>query len=479
MLAGIASYLCTAYRKETMTYYQKSFGRLLIKLDHFRTKYIRHRNFLIGISVIVGLLSALAAVFLKVLVGFVEHQAERINDLLGSNWLTAIFPLIGAGISLLIILRLFKGRLERGVGFILRSILTEHSRIALKHTFGHVLTSSVTVAMGGSVGLEAPIVATGSAIGANTAHDLRLKYRDTTLLLACGASSGIAAIFNSPIAGIIFALEVLMIDFNIPFFIPLLISTATATVVSQVLYPDKFFFLIIDNWEIGAIPFYVLLGIVCGLASVYTTNTVERVETYFEKRGLNWKSWLRGSIPLCFLIFILPGLYGEGYATITELLKGNYETLTSHSLFQYIGNEHLAIVIVCILLIAFKSIGAALTTGAGGNGGIFAPSLFIGGIVGFLFAYLVNLTPYFNLSTPNFIVAAMAGVLAGVMHAPLTAIFLLAEITGGYTLFIPLMIVTAISYFMTRNYVKYSLYHKALVEKKIIKKSDVNSDDFF
>lgn len=460
-----------------MTYYQKSFGRLLIKLDHFRTKYIRHRNFLIAISFVVGALSALAAVCLKLLVGFVEHQAHKINGLLGSNWLTAIFPLIGAGISLIIILRVFKGQLQRGVGFILKSILTERSRIALKHTFGHLLTSSVTVAMGGSVGLEAPIVATGSAIGANTAHDLRLKYRDTTLLLACGASSGIAAIFNSPIAGIIFALEVLMIDFNIPFFIPLLISTATATVVSQLLYPDKFFFLIIEGWDIQSIPFYILLGVVCGLASVYTTKTVERIENYFEIKGLNWRSWLRGSIPLCLLIFILPGLYGEGYGTVTELLKGNTEVLTSYSFFKYLGNEHIAIILVCVLLIAFKSVSAALTNGAGGNGGIFAPSLFIGGIVGFLFSYVVNLTQFFSIKSPNFIVAAMAGVLAGVMHAPLTAIFLLAEITGGYTLFIPLMIVTAISYFMTRNYVKYSLYHKALVEKKIIKKNVDTTED--
>ncbi|MCB0700637.1 MAG: chloride channel protein [Chitinophagales bacterium] len=397
---------------------------------------------------------------------------------MNSNWLTAIFPLIGVGISLILLKKLFNNKLKRGVGFILRSILTEKSRMALKHTFGHVLTSSVTVAMGGSVGLEAPIVATGSAIGSNTAHDLRLPYRDTTLLLACGASSGIAAIFNSPIAGIIFALEVLMIDFNIPFVIPLLISTATATVVSQLLYPDKFFFLIIEGWNVASIPFYIILGSICGLASVYTTNVVEKIEDYFDMKGLNWKSWLRGSIPLCILIFILPGLYGEGYATITQLMKGNYEPLTSHTYFQYLGNKHVAIIVVCLLLIAFKSVSAGLTIGAGGNGGIFAPSLFIGGIVGFLFAYIVNLTGLVELNTANFIVASMAGVLAGVMHAPLTAIFLLAEITGGYTLFIPLMIVTAISYFMTRKYVKYSLYHKALVEKKIIKEDSNITEDY-
>lgn len=340
-----------------------------------------------------------------------------------------------------------------------------------------MLTSSVTVAMGGSVGLEAPIVATGAAIGSNTGRDLRLSYRDVTLLLACGAASGIAAIFNSPIAGIIFALEVLMLDFNIPFFIPLLISTATSTVISQVLYPDKFIFLTIANWDIRSIPFYILLGSICGLVSVYTTNMVHRIENYFEEKQLNWRTWLQGSIPLCILIFIIPGLYGEGYTLITKLLNGNYDAVTSHSLLDYLGNKHLAIILMSLLIIFFKSISAALTTGAGGNGGIFAPSLIIGGVLGFLFAYVVNLTNIFHVDTPNFIIAAMAGVLAGVMHAPLTAIFLLAEITGGYTLFIPLMIVTAISYFMTRKYVKYSIYHKTLIEDKILNEDTYTEEE--
>ncbi|MEZ5015620.1 MAG: chloride channel protein [Flavipsychrobacter sp.] len=451
-----------------MSQYQRHISRLLIRLDNVRVKYVRHRNFLIVISFIVGALSALAAVFLKLTVQFVEHQAEYVNDLMGSSWLTAIFPLLGIGISLFLLTKVFKNKLTRGVGYIIDSIFTKKSRIEKKHAFGHMFTSAVTVALGGSVGLEAPIVATGAAIGSNTARDLRLSYRDTTLLLACGAASGIAAIFNSPIAGIIFALEVLIIDFNIPFVIPLLISTATATVISQVLYPDKFFFLIIESWDISSIPFYILLGSLCGLISVYTTHVVERIEGYFNTRELNARTWLMGSIPLCLLIFIMPDLYGEGYGLITKLLHGNYDALIDHSFARHINNSHIGIIVMCMLLIGFKSISAALTTGAGGNGGIFAPSLMIGGLVGFLFSYVVNLFHFIQLRTENFIVAAMAGVLAGVMHAPLTAIFLLAEITGGYTLFIPLMIVTAISYFITRKYVRHSIYHKALVEKRVL-----------
>lgn len=460
-----------------MTFYTKQIGRLLVIINQYRTKYVKNRNFIIFISFIIGLLSALAAVFLKVLVGFVEHQAHRLNNALDSNWLTAIFPLIGVGMSMLLLVRVFGGRLTRGVGFILKSILTERSRMGIQHTFGHILTSAVTVAMGGSVGLEAPIVATGSAIGSNTGHDLRFSYKETTLLLACGAASGIAAIFNSPIAGIIFALEVLLLDFSIPFFIPLLISTATATVVSQLLYPEKFFVFNIVAWDMKSIPFYILFGSFCGLLSVYTTKTVERIEHKFDKMGLNWKTWLMGAIPLCLLIFIIPGLYGEGYSLVTDLLNGKTTSLTNHSLLNSFGNIHLSIIGMCVLIIFFKSVTAALTIGAGGNGGVFAPSLIIGGVAGFLFSYIVNLTGYFSLKSPNFIVAGMAGVLAGVMHAPLTAIFLLAEITGGYTLFIPLMIVTAISYFMTRKYVKHSIYHKTLIENNIIRKSQDDSDE--
>jgi len=461
-----------------MDHYQRNVGKLLVRIDRLRSKYIRHRNFLIVISFIVGIVSALAAVALKVSVQFVEERVSQLNTLMKSNWLSAIFPLIGVGLSLILLKRIFKGRLTRGVGFIIETIFVKRSRIPQQHTFGHLITSAVTVAMGGSVGLEAPIVATGAAIGSVAGTDFRLSYRDTTLLLACGAASGIAAIFNTPIAGIIFALEVLMVDFNIPFFIPLLISTATATVLSQVLYPDKFVFLAIYGWELKALPFYILLGSACGFASVYTTEVVERVEGYFYKRKLNTKTWLLGGLPLCLLIFLVPGLYGEGYALITGLLHDNTAVVSNHSFFSSIADKPYIVILSCVLLIGFKPLSAALTTGAGGNGGIFAPSLVIGGLVGFLFAYVINLTGWVELRTANFIIAAMAGVLAGVMHAPLTGIFLLAEITGGYALFIPLMVVTAVSYFITRKYVKHSIYHKSLVEKKILQDNHTDKDHF-
>lgn len=453
------------------------FYRLLVKIGRYRTKYTSHRNFLIILSFIVGVIAAAAAVLLKITVQFFEHRVDVMNNWMNSNWLSATLPLIGTGISLLLLTRFFRHRLNRGVGFIIHNIITNKGRIEKRHTYGHILTSAITVAFGGSVGLEAPIVATGAAIGSNTGHDLRLSEKDTVLLLACGTASGIAAVFNSPFAGIIFVLEIFLLDFSIPFFIPLLISTATATVVSQLLYPGKFMFVASESWSIPAIPFYILLGIFCGLVSVYITRSVDYIEGYFEKKTMNWKTWLIAGLPLCVLIFLLPNLYGEGYSTITSLLRGDYGSLTAHSLLQQYSGYSWAIILMTVLLLVFKVICSCLTISAGGNGGIFAPSMITGGLTGFLFAYLVNLSGIYHLNTPNFIITAMAGVLAGVMHAPLTAIFLLAEISGGYKLFIPLMIVTAISYFITRRYVKHSVYHKSLVERKIL--TDQNDHDHF
>ena len=363
---------------------QPRISRFIIHAERLRSKYIKHRNFLIIISVIVGALSAFAAVALKMSVQFVEHKVSQLNDMMNSNWLSATFPLIGTGLSFFLIYKLWGGRLNRGVGFIVQSIFTQKAQIPKRHIFGQLLTSAVTAAFGGSTGLEAPIVATGAAIGSNTAKDMRLSYRDTTLLLACGVASGIAAVFNSPIAGIIFALEVLMIDFKIPTLIPLLISTATATVLSQIIYPDKFIFLAINGWNLEAIPFYILLGLLCGFVSVYTTNILEGIEHFFFKRKQSWKTWLMAGIPLCIIIFFLPHLYGEGYSLIAQLLKGNYEITVKHTFLHIPGNKPLVIMLVCILMILFKAFTASLTIAAGGNGGTFAPSLIMGGLVGFV-----------------------------------------------------------------------------------------------
>jgi CIC family chloride channel protein len=297
------------------------------------------------------------------------------------------------------------------------------------------------------------------------------------LLLACGTASGISAIFNAPIAGIIFTLEVLLMDFTIPFFIPLLISAATASVISQLLYPQKFFFLVTQDWAFSSIPFYVLLGLFCGLISVYTVRTTEQIEGAFERLKLSWKSVFLGGSLLCLLIFFFPPLYGEGYFAVTQLLKGNSDYLMQHAFYHNLSSFKLSVVLVAFLIMMLKPMATALTIGAGGNGGIFASSLVIGGFAGFIFSYTINLTGWFSLPSHHFIIAGMAGMLAGVIHAPLTSIFLIAEITGGYMLFIPLMLVCAIAYFFARRFDRYSLYHKSLIKNGIIPERSHFGDD--
>lgn len=444
------------------------FSKILIRVYQTRKKYISHRNFILLSSLIVGLVTAVAAVFLKWFISILEHQATRINDWLNSNWLTALLPMIGLIGSYLLLTRFFRNRLQRGVTPVIRSIFQRNSRIHKRHTFGHMLTSGITVAFGGSAGLEAPIVYTGAAIGSNTATDLRLSKRETMLLLGCGTASGIAAIFNAPIAGIIFALEVLLIDFTIPFFIPLLISTATASVVSQLLYPDRFHYQLTVNWPFKALPFYLFLGVCCGLIAIYTVRVSEQLDTLFSKWGLNTKSLFIGGALMCFLIFLFPPLYGEGYLTIVHLLNGNESFLLEHSIYNQTTEPLFMILGIAFLVMMLKPVATALTIGAGGNGGIFASSLMIGGLLGFVFSKLINITGLVPLHVPSFIVAGMAGMLAGVIHAPLTSIFLIAEITGGYTLFIPLMMVSAISYFMVRSTDAFSIYHKSLAQAGLL-----------
>ncbi len=331
--------------------------------------------------------------------------------------------------------------------------------------YSHILTSGVTVGFGGSAGLEAPIVITGSALGSNIATRLKFNDGERILLLACGAASGIAAVFNCPIAGVIFAFEVLLTDITIPLFIPLLISTATSIIVSKLLYNGQLFYLITNDWYYHAIPFYILLGIICGLLSVYITRVSLFVE---EKMGTGRAAYVKaiaGGLILGGMIFLFPALFGEGYTTVNALLNGSYPEVVSNSPFVSFSEHPWTLLLIVFIIVMIKPFATALTLGSGGNGGIFAPSLFIGALTGFGLAYLVNTTGVSALHVSNFVAVGMAGIMAGVIHAPLTAIFLIAEITGGYVLFVPLMIVSALSYFISRYYEPYSIYTKKLEQK--------------
>ncbi len=450
--------------------------RTVYRLLTWRSQQMGSHTFIIIASMLVGIVSALAAVILKTFV----HQMHRIPDyffsLSNTHIWFLILPFSGIIITVIVVKLFFKGKLEKGLGSILYSISRNSSKVDKSKMYSHIITSGITVGMGGSAGLEAPIVITGSAIGSNIASMLKLGYKDRTLLLACGAASGIAAVFNSPIAGVIFAVEVLLTDVSIATFIPLLISTATATILSKFLYTGQLFYMITNQWFYHAIPFYVLLGILCGFISVYMTRMTLSLEHFFEKRKSVYSKAILGGLVLGILIFLFPPLFGEGYTSINSLFHGDYYDLIRKSIFEpFIGNDWVLLT-VTLAIVIIKIIATSLTMGSGGNGGIFAPSLFTGSLTGFGFAYIVNITEITSLHVSNFIAVGMAGIMSGVIHAPLTAIFLIAEITGGYVLFVPLMIVSAISFFISRYFEPYSIYTKNLAKRGHLFTDDKDSN---
>lgn len=427
-------------------------------------------------SILVGIISALAAIVLKTFVHLMHRIPEYFFRESGNHLWYLLLPVIGILLTVLVVRVFFKGMMEKGLGSILFSIVRRSGRVEKNKMYSHIVTSGITIGFGGSAGLEAPIVITGSAIGSNIATRLGFGDKERVLLLACGAASGIAAVFNCPIAGVIFAIEVLLTDITIPLFIPLLISTATSIIVSKLLYRGQLFYLITNDWYYHAIPFYILLGVICGLLSVYMTRVSLYIEDKMETKKENYLKALSGGLLLGGLIFLFPPLFGEGYTTVSSLLSGSFQDIVNNSLFISFRDNPWVLLIIVLLIILIKPIATALTLGSGGNGGIFAPSLFTGAMAGFGLAFLVNLTGISTLHINNFVAVGMAGIMAGVIHAPLTAIFLIAEITGGYVLFVPLMIVSAISYFISRYFEPYSIYTKKLAQKGHLFTGDKDSN---
>jgi CIC family chloride channel protein len=413
----------------------------------------------------IGLVSALAAVVLKMFVNWLHGLPEYFLSFYGNHYWYIYLPLTGIIITVVVVKYFFKGKLEKGLGSILFAVARKSAKVEKSKMYSQIVTSGITVGFGGSAGLEAPIVITGSAIGSNIASFFNFGYKERALLLACGAAAGIAAVFNSPIAGVIFAIEVLLLDISIPAFIPLLISTATSILVSKLLYKGQLFYFASNDWFYHAIPYYILLGVVCGLVSVYMTRMTLSLEGFFHKFKKVFPKAIFGGLALGLMIFLLPPLFGEGYNTVNTLLSGDYSAIMSNSIVESLRSNPWAIIIFTFVIILVKIFATSLTIGAGGNGGIFAPSLFTGALTGFGIAFFVNTAGISELNISNFIVVGMAGILSGVVHAPLTAIFLIAELTGGYLLFVPLMIVSALSYFISKYFEPYSVYTKMLAKK--------------
>jgi len=430
--------------------------------------HIRHRQLMLALSVVIGLLSGTAAVLLKNLTHFVEYNAKA--WLLGDTFSQLVFllPLGGILLTMLFVQYLLKQDIGHGISKILFAISKRKGHLKPHNTWSSMFASSLTVGLGGSVGLEAPIVLTGSSIGSNLGHMLRLNYKSVVLLVGCGAAGAIAGIFKAPIAALIFSFEVLMLDLTTWSMVPLLLSSVTAAIVSYFLLGEQvvFAFTISEPFAMENLPFYILLGIFTGLVSLYFTRMNQWVEHSMGKINNGLVRTLTGGLLLSVLIFLMPHLFGEGYTTLRSLLTGQSIDLFNGTILEgLIGDNAFFIVGAFLGLIVFKVIAMALTTGSGGVGGIFAPALFVGGMSGITLAKAVNLFTPATISENNFSLVGMAGVMAAVMHAPLTAIFLIAEITGGYTLFIPLIVTATISYVTILAFEKQSIYTFRLAQR--------------
>lgn len=447
--------------------------RLLRPLLLWRARHLSDRVYLILVSMLVGVLAGLAAVVLKTLV----HDSQKGL----SSWVpmeyrvftNSLYPIIGIALTVLFTRYFLGGNLGRGIGPIIYNIARQGSVVPRSKLYSQLVSSFLTVTFGGSAGLEAPISVTGSAVGSNVSRILRIGRRERRLLTGCGAAAGVAAIFNSPIAGVLFAVEVILSELSAAYFVPLLISSATATVVSKALYAGQPFVLITTSWPVDAVPLYLMLAVFTALLSVYMIRVYFWADTYFEQLPGTFRKVLLGGLALGGLVFLFPPLYGEGYNIVQLLLGGHAEQLVDGSLFDVFNDQSAWLVLVVAAgSMLLKVVATTITIGSGGNGGMFGSSLFAGALCGFVFARLINLSGLYPISEVHFIVLGMAGTLAGVVHAPLTGIFLIAEITGGYALFVPLMVVTSGSYLITRYFEPYSVYTRKLVQKGVYVNQD-------
>lgn len=422
------------------------------------------RQFLIVSSILVGLTSGLAAVAVKYVVHSIGELVSFYSDNYEEFFLFALFPTLGILLTVFFIRHFLAGKLPRGSAEIVYYIAKKSSRIPATQTYSHMITSALTVGFGGSMGLESPMVSTGSAIGSNYGTTYHLGYKERTILLACGASAGIAAAFNSPIAGVLFAIEVLLADISAAAFIPLIISAACGALLSKIILKEgiTLSFSLQQPFDYYNVPYYVLLGIVAGVISLYYARVYTWTENKMHSVENRWIRALTGGLLLFVILLLFPPLYGEGYETIKQLANLHPENLFHNSILLSFLEPNRAHLVLLAMLIFLKPVAAAITIGSGGNGGNFAPSLFVGAYVGFVFASAVNLLGFTHIPESNFTLVAMAGILSGIFYAPLTAIFLIAEITGGYELMIPLMIVSALSMTVTHLFEPLSMDAKKL-----------------
>ena len=442
--------------------------RIVFSISVWTRKHLSVKQFLLILALLVGIGSALAAQVLKFLIHEIEHLLTSQFDVTRANWLFLVYPVVGIFLTALFIKYVVRDDIGHGVTKILYALSRKQGNIRSHNRWSSVIASAITIGFGGSVGAESPIVLTGSAIGSHLGQMFKLDHKTMILLIGCGASGAVAGIFKAPIAGLMFTLEVLMVDLTMGSLLPLLVSCLTATCITYAWTGTQpmFNFVLNDPFTVERVPTAVLLGIFCGFISLYFTRVMNSFEQVFGKLGNMYAKLALGGSVLAVLIYCFPSLYGEGYNTISMLLSGGggAEAVLNNSLFY--GHADWLIVYLC-LIILFKVFATTATNGGGGCGGTFAPSLFLGCIGGFVFSRLWNTYGVFDVAVPetNYALLGMAGVMSGVFHAPLTGVFLIAELTGGYDLFLPLMIVSVASYLTIHAFERHSIYAMRLARK--------------
>ncbi|MCB9187346.1 MAG: chloride channel protein [Flavobacteriales bacterium] len=433
----------------------------------WRLEHISHRNFVLILSVFVGFSSGLVAVTMKNVVHVLQMLllSKYIHPI--EQYLYFILPAIGILITYFIIHRIIRKGVGEGVPLILYSLSKERGFIPFYHTFASLITAPFTVAFGGSVGLEGPTVITGSAIGSNLGKIFHLDFKMRTLLIGCAAAGTVSSIFNAPIAGIVFALEVIMIDLNTASLIPLLMASASASVTSRLFLDDDtlFHFPLVQGLHPSDVPFYMLLGIVAGIFSVYFTVTFLSIGKITQRKMNPYVRIVFGGALLGLLVFLFPPLYGEGFELINSLIDGHYANIFSNTLFEGLEAQLPLMLLFLAGVAIFKAVATSVTIGIGGVGGIFAPTLFMGSTIGFVVAKVLIMLGFENVSVVNFTMVGMAALMGGNMRAPLTAIFLIAEITNGYSLFVPLMIAVSMSFLVSRYMFTHSVYNFRLASR--------------
>ncbi|MCQ2110262.1 MAG: chloride channel protein [Bacteroidaceae bacterium] len=442
------------------------FNKILVWREH----HIGEKQFILFLSLLVGIFTAFAAITLKWMIHFIAELLTSHFNVAEANYLYLLYPVVGIFLAGLFIRYIVRDDIGHGVTKILYALSKKNGRIKPHNMWSSMIASAITIGMGGSVGAEAPIVLTGSAIGSNIGRLFRMEHRTLMLLVGCGSAGAVAGIFKAPIAGLVFVLEVLMLDLSMGSLLPLLVSSVTAATISYIFTgTDAMFqFMQLHAFSLSRIPFVLVLGIVCGLVALYFTQTTYSLENWFKRFKNPYVKFLIGAAMLSLLIFLFPPLYGEGYETIKLLLNSDGATELAHSAMAnslfYGNNGHLLLYLGMIVLT--KVFASTATNAGGGCGGIFAPSLFLGCLTGFIFARVADmLFPNAGIPVENFALFGMAGLMSGVMHAPLTGIFLIAELTGGYSMFLPLMLVSIVAFLTIRLFQPHSLYSMRLAQK--------------